>query len=181
MTGQPALTAGLAVVMLAMTACCVARLAASWRAHRPVDRSTDTAHALMGIAMAGMLLPPLRLLRPGDWQIIFLITATLFLGRVAVRQFASGKTGGHDLPHVLACGAMLYMLAAVHGGGRQPPTPALLLAVALLACVVRAADRISVAPSTGPGGAMALLGPQLAACCEIAMGVTMGYMLITMS
>jgi hypothetical protein len=75
---------------------------------------------------------------------------------------------------------MLYMLAARHGGG-QPQGAAVLLAVALLACVVHAADRISVAPTRGPGGTLALLGPRLAACCEIAMGLTMGYMLITMS
>ena len=180
MTGQPLLTGGLAVVMLAMSACCVARLAVGWRAHRPVDRPTDTAHALMGMAMAGMLLPPLRILSLGAWQIVFLLVAAVFLGRVAAGQVAGRRTGGHDLPHVLACAAMLYMLAALHGTGRQPAAVALLLAVALLACVVRATDRISVGPAIGRR-AMALLGPQLAACCEIAMGVTMGYMLIAMS
>jgi hypothetical protein len=77
---------------------------------------------------------------------------------------------------------MLYMLATQqHGDGGQPPALSLLLAVALLACVVRAADRISMAPSGGPGGMLAFFGPRLAACCEITMGVTMGYMLITMS
>lgn len=177
MTAQASLGSALAVVMLVMSACCVTRLAVGWRARHPLDRPTDTANALMGIAMAGMLLPPLRVLGPRAWQIVFLIATLTFLGRLAVRQVA-GRRGGHDLPHLLACGAMLYMLAMQHGAGGQPHAAALLLAVALLAGVVRAADRISVAPSGGPGAA--LLGPRLAACCEIAMGVTMGYMLITM-
>jgi hypothetical protein len=181
MTGQPSLSSAFAVLMLVMSACCVTRLALGWRALRGVDRPTDTANALMGIAMAGMLLPPLRVLGPGGWQIVFLIAAAVFLGRVAVRRVACGSAG-HDVPHVLACGAMLYMLATQqHGDGGQPPALSLLLAVALLACVVRAADRISMAPSGGPGGMLAFFGPRLAACCEITMGVTMGYMLITMS
>jgi len=173
MTGQPALSSGFAIVMLAMSACCVARLALGWRADRPVDRPEDAANGLMGIAMAGMLLPPLRVLGPGAWQIVFLVAAAVFLGRVAAGQ-AAGRRTGHDLPHVVACGAMLYMLAAHRGGAMQPPVSALLLAVALLACVVHTADRISLSPAGGPGGALALVvGSRLALCCEIAMGLTM--------
>jgi hypothetical protein len=135
----------------------------------------------MGVAMAGMLVHPLRLVGPGTWQIVFLVAAAVFLGRAAAGRVAGRSTGGHNLPHALACGAMLYMLAVQHAGSMQPPAIALLLTVALLACVVRAADRIALVPPSGPGGASVLLDPRLAVCCEIAMGVTMGYMLITMS
>ena len=76
----------------------------------------------------------------------------------------------------------------------------LVLAVALLACVVWTADRMSsmapagelaarpAGPVAGSGAAVGQpaaagpvpLSPRLSACCEIATGVTMGYMLITM-
>jgi hypothetical protein len=97
-------------------------------------------------------------------------------------------------------------------------TLALLLALALLGCVIHTADRLTAlplaaggaaarpAPATmaaavtapaGPsqpgtpasGGAEATaaatarthaLSPRLAACCDIAMGVTMGYLLVLM-
>jgi hypothetical protein len=64
----------------------------------------------------------------------------------------------------------------------------LMLAVALLGCVIWTADRMSsmarVAQLTASQSGVAVgsvpLSPRLSACCEIATGVTMGYMLITM-
>ena len=99
--------------------------------------------------------------------------------------------------HLLACGAMLVMLAApasvarpatMAAAPRRGPLPvlAILCAVGLLASVVLATDRLTVltpvpagaqAPRGSAGAPMSL---RLAACCDIAVGVTMGYLLILM-
>jgi hypothetical protein len=188
------LAAGLAAVMLVVSVYCVARLGLSWQRHRPTDRPVDATHALMGVAMAGMLLPSLRVLGSGGWEIVFAATAALFGWRAITRR------ASHDLQHVLTCGAMLYMLAVALpvSSGRaavmHPPVVSLVLAITLLAGVVRTVDRLSIsAPAAaGPPGAAGpaagsavthgtLLSPRLAVCCDIAMSVTMGFMLITMA
>ena len=102
--------------------------------------------------------------------------------------------------HLLACGAMLIMLAAPASGagpaaraasgtaaaGGSLPVLAILCAVGLLASVVLATDRLTVlapgpaaaqAPGVTAGVPMSL---RLAACCDIAVGITMGYLLILM-
>jgi Domain of unknown function (DUF5134) len=96
--------------------------------------------------------------------------------------------------------------AAMAAAGARIPTFALLLAVGLFCYVIWTTDRLtSLAPATVAGAAsgpaqvspapatvtVAAGGPgpvspapamslRLAACCEIVMGVAMGYMLITM-
>jgi hypothetical protein len=112
------------------------------------------------------------------------------------------SAGGHaatgPFVHLLACGAMLIMLAppasrsaamvdgGTAAGGGLLPVLAILCAVGLLASVVLATDRLTVlarvpaaAPSAG-GGADVPMSLRLAACCDIAVGVTMGYLLILM-
>jgi hypothetical protein len=208
MTGQPWLAATFAVIMIGTAGYCLTRLAVSWRRRRPTDRQVDAMHVLMGVAMAGMLVPRLRLLWTGGWEIIFAVSAVVFAWRIAR---GARNRSGHDAQHLLGCAAMLYMLAllAPLAARTGPPGPAapgmpgsaapgsavpLVLAVALLGCVVWTADRMSsMAPvaelaargsglPAGPGMAAAPvpLSPRLSACCEIATGVTMGYMLITM-
>ena len=70
--------------------------------------------------------------------------------------------------------------------GGPLPVLAILCAVGLLASVVLATDRLTVlapvpaaaqAPGVSAGAPMSL---RLAACCDIAVGVTMGYLLILM-
>ena len=232
-----------ASVMIIVSGYCLTRLAASWRQHRPADHRVDGIHVLMGVAMAGMLVPRLRVFWTGGWEVVFAVGAAWF-GWLAIREFRGqptvGGRPGHHLQHVLACGAMLYMYLAVvtvakaaaggpamggmAAGGAHVRTLALVLAMALLGYVVWTADRLSsLAPvaalaarsapvpvlagavagggvsladaggepagntpqddDQAPGGARAWqvpLSPRLAACCEIAMGVTMGYMLILM-
>jgi hypothetical protein len=238
-TGQPWLAAALAAVMIVTAGYCLTRLGLSWRRGRETDRQVDAMHVLMGVVMAGMLLPHFRLPWPGAWEGVFAATVVLLTWRIArsLRHRAGGHAPGHDLQHVLACGAMLYMLAAggavaaraasggtgmTAAGGSGSATLALTFAVALLASVVLAADRMTslprvrlevsgfgaaglvtaaspgtvapatvtatTAPASAPASAAttpsprspAPLSPRLAACCEIAMGLTMGYMLITM-
>jgi hypothetical protein len=226
MTQQPWLATIFAVIMIATAAYCLTRLALSWRRGRPTDRTVDAVHVLMGVAMAGMLVSRLRVIPAGGWEALFAAAAALFLYRTA----RSGHSGTHDVQHLLGCGTMVYMAAAMttrpaggavaaSGMSGAPPVSALalVLAVALFGCVVWSADRIStLAPvaalassaplgspasigslgalgSEGPLGAQSgpsrapagvrgrrsvPLSPRLAVCCEVAMGITMGYMLI---
>jgi hypothetical protein len=111
------------------------------------------------------------------------------------RPSAGGHAASGPFVHLLACGAMLIMLAppasraasaAMAAGGGPLPVLAILCAVGLLASVVLATDRLTAlarvpaaTPSAegSPGVPMSL---RLAACCDIAVGVTMGYLLILM-
>jgi hypothetical protein len=248
MSGLSWLAYSFAALMLATSAYCLSRLAVSWRHRRPTDHQVDAVHVLMGVAMAGMLVPSLRFFWAGGWEIVFGAGAVLFGWRMISDARAKAHSG-HHLQHVLACVAMVYMLAAataavksasggsaMGGMGSGPAhfdTLALVLALALFGYVVWTADRFtSLAPvaalrasqapavalvpaavaatqlpataagvplagpaasgaasTDDPGSADqspasprtgAPLSPRLAACCEIAMGVTMGYMLIMM-
>jgi hypothetical protein len=225
-------------VMLLTAGYCLSRLIISWREHRRTDQPVDGIHVLMGVAMAGMLVPRLRVFWAGGWEVIFGL-ATVWFAWLALREYrhraALGQFRPHHFQHVLGCGAMVYMFAAVtkaapgaamsgmgSGAGRFP-TLALVLALALFGYVIWTADRLpgiapvsalaarvtpalaagpalsgSVNPATpaspaaagfldgGCGGSgsgrfsLPPLSPRLAACCEIAMGVTMGYALILM-
>ena len=238
MTRQPWLAAAFAVIMMATAVYCLTRLASAVRERRPTDRLVDAMHVLMGVAMAGMLVPRLRVVPAAGWEALFAAGAALFLWRMA----RPGHRPGHDVQHLLGCGAMVYMLAAMIGSaggadaaagiasgtvasgtvasgtvasgtvasgtvaGAMPAAGAsglgFVLAIALLGGVVWSADRIStLAPVTllaststttttsatsRPGGLRPAarfsvpLSPRLAACCEIAMGITMGYMLIAL-
>ena len=237
MGGQTWLAYTFAGVMLATAAYCVSRLVVSWREKRPTERPVDAAHVLMGVAMAGMLVPTLRIFWVGGWEVVFGV-GTVGFGWLALREFRTpksecGRPRHHHFQHVLACAAMVYMLAAVpsaaaaastsgmggmSGGAAHFPTLALAFALALFGYVIWTADRLTSlapvaalvgirAPATGlvpaavgapaatpepaqlpdsasSAGASARrpvpLSPRLAACCEIAMGVTMGYMLVLM-
>ena len=114
----------------------------------------------------------------------------------------------HPAPHIVECAAMLYMFLllpaspAVRGAAAGMASLsassaasrfsflALLMAVFLLGYVVVLGDRLSVrtpalALAKGCAGAPAgpgrpHLAPRCAVLCKIAMGITMGYMLITM-
>jgi hypothetical protein len=232
--GQTWLADTFAAVMLATSGYCLSRLVVSWRQHRPTERQVDATHVLMGVAMAGMLVPRLRIFWTGGWEVVFGVAAVGFAW-LAVRDLRIQKPEcdrprHHHFQHVLASAAMVYMLAAMPsasaassgsgmagmaGGAARFPTLALVFALALFGYVIWTADRLTSlapvaaaaavrTPATGlipaaagaataeaeparpPGPAAAQsrgpapLSPRLAACCEIAMGVTMGYMLILM-
>ena len=160
-----------ASVMIIVSGYCLTRLAASWRQHRPTDHRVDGIHVLMGVAMAGMLVPRLRVFWTGGWEVVFAVGAAWF-GWLAIREFRGrptvGGRPGHHLQHVLACGAMLYMYLAVAtvakvaaggsamggmaAGGAHFRTLALVLAMALLGYVVWTVDRLS---SLAPVAALA--------------------------
>ncbi|MGH3408334.1 MAG: DUF5134 domain-containing protein, partial [Streptosporangiaceae bacterium] len=159
MAGQSWLAYAFAGVMLVTAAYCLARLVISWRLRRRTDRQVDAIHVLMGVAMAGMLVPRLRVFWAGGWEVIF-GAATLWFGWLAVREYrrraALGRFRPHHAQHALGCAAMVYMFAAVTtaaraasgagmgglGGGARYTTLALILAVALFGYVIWTADRL---------------------------------------
>jgi hypothetical protein len=211
MTGPGWLGWLFAVVMLGTAAYCAGRLAVAWRSRRPTGYAVDLTHILMGSAMAGMLVPGIGFAPAGLWQVTFAATGCWFAaqavrgltrgGRVAVQGWpgAAGHAVTGPFVHLLACGAMLVMLAApairpvpaatLAGGTAAAgllPVLAILCAVGLLASVVLATDRLTAlarVPAAVPssaGSAGVPMSLRLAACCDIAVGVTMGYLLILM-
>jgi hypothetical protein len=178
-TGQAWVGYPLAGVMVATAVYCLARIVISVRGGRPADRLLDATHVLMALTMTGMLAPPFALPWPAALQAVFGASAALFGWRAIRSQHV------HPLQHALLCAAMVYMLgsqqAAQPAAMAGPGTAALLLALGLLGGVVWSADRLTVLPSVAAaaGGATAVpLSLRLAAGCDVAMGVTMGYMLI---
>ena len=162
-----------AAVMLVVAAVSAARLVAarSWQrgARRAALADIDIAHLLMGIAMAGMLVPALQTLPDGAWEAIFGVMTAWFAYRVVGDARASGVralAGGHCAPHLIHAGAMLYMFVAVSapsaagsggmggmsGGGMsgmgtlELPFLALLFALALVGYSIWDLDQVS-----GPG------------------------------
>ena len=240
--------------MILTSGYCASRLAAARRWRRPTEFDVDTMHTVMGVAMAGMLVPRLNLLSSGSWEVVFAAAMGWFgwqiIGahrgrpanahpspggpRPADAHLSSGEhRPAHHAPHLLGCGAMLYMYLVAGTARTATGTPgmaaggtsastihspglALPLAVALLGYVIWTTDRLTALPAvaalasasarspartsarvtgTGPATGQAGTGltggadrrpgpgrppmsPRLAACCEIAMGLTMGYMLI---
>jgi hypothetical protein len=140
------------------------------------------------------------------WTVFFAFFACWFGARTLIAVAQSGKVG-HKLAHLLASGVMLYMLDGMPGTGSMPgmagvsampgmavgsPIAASALTVLLLIALggnaVLATGRparggwvlVAATGSTGTGGGgIGLpLAPRLAVCCEIAMSVTMGYLLL---
>jgi hypothetical protein len=205
------LAGGVAAAMIATAVYCVSRMWVAWRWRRPTDYDVDGVHALMGVGMAGMLVPRLNPAAGGAWDVggaAVFGAAMAWFGWRAVHACRDRQAGpravAHNGQHLLASGAMLYMFLAIPsagtGGlaagaamaatGARIPTFALLLAVGLFGYVIWTTDGLtSLAPATvtvGAGGPPSPASPapamslRLAACCEIVMGVAMGYMLITM-
>jgi hypothetical protein len=204
-TGPGWLAGTLAAVMLSVAAYCVSRLICARPRGRATERDVDTAHGAEGVAMAGMLVPSLGLLPGVMWKAAFAAAAGWFASRaIRARRRAAVRTPppGHYLPHLMESGAMLYMLAAVPAaraagataagmgglGGGGFGAGAFVFALFLLGHAVWTADRFTAlrAPAPGPpvtGSPVTgppILAPRLAGCCQIAVSITMAYMLITM-
>jgi hypothetical protein len=122
MPSEPAwLLEGLAAVMLVVSAYCAARLVLVRRLRRTLDYDVNGAHVVMGVAMAGMLVPALNLLPDAAWEALFCGLAAWFAWRsvaFVARRGIWGRAGdhihgvSHYLTHlVMACG-MLYMYSA---------------------------------------------------------------------
>ena len=107
-----------AAVMILTAAYSASRLAFSRLRGRATEFDADALHAVMGAAMAGMLVPRLNVLPDGAWVAVLGIGAAWF-GWHAVRAWGA-STSGHSpgrfpVPHLIECVAMLYMLLPLHG------------------------------------------------------------------
>jgi hypothetical protein len=242
MAGPSWLADAFAAVMI-LTACYSAsRLVLSRLNESATEADADGLHAVMGTAMAGMLVPQLALLPRTTWMVVF-GTGAAWFGACALRSRNQSRFSWqcrYPVPHLIECIAMLYMLLAVRGAqqgtgmpmpgmGTSPSSPAgfpalaVVLALFMLgyitwttdqlaslarartttprqagapqhqalvtvssasraASMVRAADPpdTTAMPQQDALASQALLAPKLAAFGKIAMGITMGYMLILM-
>jgi Domain of unknown function (DUF5134) len=216
------LAALVAALMLVIAAYCAVRLVAArfWR--RRVDVVADVNHLLMGVAMAGMLIPRLAVLPAAPWEGVFAAGCAWYAWQAVRGRAGAGARAragrwpcSPPVPHLVANAAMIYMLAAAPtpaGTGTAGPMPgmagsaagarypvlALLFAVFLVGYVAWVGDRLTsmnpaaISPvagaavaATGPAAGTAagpglVLAPRASACCQIAMGLAMGYALITM-
>ena len=191
MSGPGWLSGIFAALMLTVATYCAGRLVAARAWRRPTELDTDSAHIVMGVAMAGMLVSGLRALPSSLWEGVFAAGAAWFgYHALRARRGAPGTPWRclQPAPHLVECAAMLYVLLAVRAAATFVP---LLLAVFLLGWAVRLADGLAVrvpafavalgGPGTGSGAAGRQgtpLAPRCAALCSMAMGITMGYMLI---
>jgi hypothetical protein len=199
MAGPGWLAGVFAALMLTVATYCTGRLVAARAWRRPTELDTDGAHVVMGVAMAGMLVTGLRTFPVSLWAGVFAAGAAWFGYHALRARRAAPATPWRCLqpaPHLVECAAMLFMLLAVPASAAFL---AVLPAVFLLGWVIRLADRLTVpvsalaavpgtpapaqvtAAGTGtPGRPATPLAPRCAALCSMAMGITMGYMLITM-
>lgn len=214
-----------AAIMLATAVYCAGRLVFARLRGRRVEYDTDLVHLLMGVAMAGMIVPDLNPLDGTVWKVVFAGATLWFAGRVALAWRGDERarlTLRHHGAHLVLSVAMLYMFVAPSGasagsassggmGGAASmvvhyPTLALVLALFLCGYAVVVIDRTPLLVASGgtprardtaqeapPGACCAvadngqsqgpvrsLLAPRGANCCDIAMSVTMAFMLITL-
>lgn len=180
MPGPTWLTRTLAAVMIAVALYHAARIVRSRAGAARYD--VDLAHMGMSVAMALMLLAPLSPAWSAGWALAFAVPTVWFVWR-SMRGFVFDgvHAAACDVPHALACAAMLYVLAvhAVPGpdmaGMSMPGTSgssvvAVPFAVLMLGVATRNAAHLRQLASS----------PALAHGCQLAMSSTMVYMLATM-
>jgi hypothetical protein len=118
MAGPSWLAGTFAAVVILTAAYSASRLAVSSLRGRATEFDADALHAVMGAAMAGMLVPRLSVLPNSAWAAVFGIAAAWF-GWHAMRQRSVGASGNSPcrfpVPHLIECVAMLYMLLTMHG------------------------------------------------------------------
>jgi hypothetical protein len=192
MAGPIWLAAALAAVMIAIAMYCAGRLAAARLWQRSTEVEADSVHVVMGVAMAGMLLPGLSPLPATAWQAVFAVAAVWFACqavRSRIRQHAAGSRWrcSHPVPHLVESVAMIYMLAVLPGswpgwsgqamampgmGGGQVAAGGSLLALAVILAlfmigyVLWTADQLTAlvrAPAGATSGAVRHQSPALAA------------------
>lgn len=161
MAGPSWLAGLLAAAMILTAGYAASRLAASRVLRVATEADADGLHALMGTAMAGMLLPQLRLLSSSAWAVVFGAAAVWFAASaVRTRRTAASRWQCRfPVPHLVECIAMLYMLLALTTGPRTPgmampgmaapgaaasfPALALVLALFMLGYLLWTADRLA--------------------------------------
>ena len=180
MAGPSWLAGAFAALMVVTAAYCASRLAISRLRSRATELDADALHAVMGAAMAGMLVPQLNILPGRAWAAVFGIWAAWF-GWHATGAPGPGIPGStrcrFPVPHLIECIAMIYMLLPLHdaspqraGGGMTMagtsasaspagsfPALAVVLALFMLGYIVWTTDRLAAlvragATTADPGG-----------------------------
>ncbi|HEY2306977.1 MAG TPA: DUF5134 domain-containing protein [Streptosporangiaceae bacterium] len=164
MAGPSWLAGTFAAVMILTAAYSASRLVTSRLRGRATELDTDALHAVMGAAMAGMLVPKLHVLPGSAWAAVFGAAAAWF-GWHAMPARGRGTSGSrcrYPVPHLIECTAMLYMLLPLHGarpaqggtgmamagmgasaGPGSFPALAVILALFMLGHIVWTADRLA--------------------------------------
>ena len=120
MAGPSWLAWAFASVVIIVAGYCLTRLVASWRQHRPSDHRVDAIHVLMGVAMAGMLVPRLAVFWVGGWEVVFGMGAAWF-GWLAIREFRAGRRWAGGL--VIICSTCSAAGRCCTCSWPRPPSP----------------------------------------------------------
>ena len=106
------------MILLCAAAYSIGRIVYAIRTRRQTDYEVDASDSLMGISMAGMLIPGLGIVTPGpstvSWICLWIFASVWFAVSVVRRVVGNshGRTRRHHLPHFVFSAAMVYMLAA---------------------------------------------------------------------
>jgi hypothetical protein len=109
-----------AVVMLLVAEVGAGQLvmARAWTRRGGTNADVAVSDLLMGIAMAGILVPGLSTLPNAVWEVVFAVMTAWFawcLWRESRRGGAAAVADGHYAPHLVQSAAMLYLFAALAG------------------------------------------------------------------
>ena len=206
-------------------------IARAWTRRGGTDADIAVSHLLMGIAMAGILVPGLSTLPNAAGEVVFAVMTAWFAWcpwRESRGRGAAAVASGHYAPHLVQSAAMLYIYATLAGpsvegsgmstsgtgemsgmaGGSSGGMPALhastlalIFALVLIAFTVHDVDHQAgvdgyfhvVGRRSVPGGAALaatadgsvaytaealLFSPAVVKGCQVAIGLTMAFILI---
>jgi uncharacterized membrane protein YfcA len=109
-----------AVVMILVAEVSAGQLVAAraWTRRGSADADVAVSRLLIGIAMAGILVPGLSSLPNAAWEVVFAVMTAWFawcLWRESRGRGAAAAARGHYAPNLVHSAALLYMFAALAG------------------------------------------------------------------
>lgn len=123
MTGPTWLAATFGVIMIVAAIGALVRMIVASRTRTATDYEIDGHNVLMGVSMAGMLIPGLLIVTDGVsitiWLIVWSLVTVWFaisVVRDAARHTDGRRFTGHHLPHLVMSGAMIYMFSVMRAG-----------------------------------------------------------------
>jgi len=93
-------------------------IARAWTRRGSAGADIAVSDLLMGIGMAGILMPGLSTLPNAVWEVVFAVMTAWFawcLWRESRGRGTAALAHGHYVPHLVHSAAMLYMFAALAG------------------------------------------------------------------
>jgi hypothetical protein len=196
-TGPAWLGSVLGVIVLLAGFAALARLVVAWRLHRPTDAQVDVHNVLMGLSMAGLLIPQLLIasgrIATSLWLAVWIVVTLWFVLSV-VRDTVRGGPGrtfaGHHVPHLVMSAAMVLMFAPVASASFTALSYAFV--VFMVGYVVLVVDRLPVIAIAGVGEARVIghrpasgsamsvrpIAPRISAATNVVLALAMGYMLV---